>query len=110
MLRSLRSSAAIRSVFAARNAVHGRAMSVYARQVSDGGEVAVVVGRAVGNAVARNRAKRRLRAVIAGAAVPRALQLVVVARPAATTLPFPALVEEFARLVRRLVRRLEVAR
>jgi ribonuclease P protein component len=101
-LATLRSTAEIRRVFATRTVVHGQAMSVHARAVHcDAGGVAVVAGRRVGGAVARNRAKRRLRAVLREG-VPADLQLVVVAKPAALTTPFPVLLGEFTHLVSRV--------
>jgi ribonuclease P protein component len=69
--------------------------------------VAVVAGRRVGNAVERNRAKRRLRAVVRSEGVPAGLDLVLVAKAAAVRVPFPLLLQEYRRLQERLVRRTE---
>lgn len=66
--------------------------------------VAVVAGRAVGNAVRRNRAKRRLRAAARTARLP-AVDLVVDARAAATTADFSTLPEDLERLTARALRR-----
>lgn len=59
--------------------------------------VAIVAGKAVGNAVRRNRAKRRLRAAARQAQLP-AVDLVVDARRAAIDAPFDALPAELERL------------
>lgn len=54
--------------------------------------VAVVAGRAVGNAVRRNRAKRRLREALRHAPLREGREYVVVASASAVTAPFEALV------------------
>ncbi len=53
----------------------------------------LTVSRRVGNAVVRNRIKRRLREIFrrAGAALPPGIDLVAVARPPAASLDFAAL-------------------
>ncbi len=56
--------------------------------------LAFVAGRAVGNAVARNRAKRRLREAARLATVPDGWDLVISARAGAATEPFDALVRQ----------------
>jgi len=52
--------------------------------------VAFAIGRAAGNAVTRNRLRRRLRAILATAELPSGL-LLVGAGPAATELTFDTL-------------------
>ena len=59
--------------------------------------VAVVAGKAVGNAVRRNRAKRRLRAAARQARLP-AVDLVVDARRSAIDAPFDRLPRDLERL------------
>ena len=59
--------------------------------------VAVVAGRAVGNAVRRNRAKRRLRAAARQVSLPP-VDLVVDARPATADAPFERLPADLERL------------
>lgn len=66
--------------------------------------VAVVAGKAVGNAVQRNRAKRRLRAAARQARLP-ATDLVVDARRAAVDAPYDALPRDLERLTARARRR-----
>lgn len=85
-------------------------MSVHARLRDDGGpgRAAVVAGRRVGGAVQRNRAKRRLRAVLRAEGVPDGFDLVVVARSGAVIAPYPLLLREYARLRARAVERVGV--
>ncbi len=54
--------------------------------------VAFAIGRATGNAVTRNRLRRRLRAILADSDPPSVLLLIGV-RPAAVELTFPELAE-----------------
>ncbi len=54
--------------------------------------VGLVAGRRVGGAVARNRAKRRIRHALARAGVPSGIDLVVIARPEVLTMAFQKLV------------------
>lgn len=97
----------IRAVFAARAVAHGPAMAVHARRRADEGpaRATVVAGRKVGDAVRRNRAKRRLRAALHDAVAPRGLDVVVVGRSPALTADFLALVEEAERLLARASQR-----
>lgn len=53
--------------------------------------VGLVAGRRVGGAVARNRAKRRLRAVLDRTELPGSLDLVVIASPEVVDVPFGTL-------------------
>lgn len=83
-------------------------MLVHAHPCDDavpGTHLAVVAGRAVGTAVARNRAKRRLRAAAHQARLPDAVDLVVDARPAALDAPFTTLSRDLARLSARAAER-----
>ena len=68
---------------------------------SGDGELAVVASRAVGSAVARNRAKRRLRAAAQRARLPRAVDLVVDVRRPALDAPFTTLHRDLQRLSER---------
>ena len=75
-------------------------MVVHALDRDDGADharVAIVAGRVVGNAVRRNRAKRRLRAAAREARLP-ASDLVVDARRAAIDAPFETLPRDLERL------------
>ena len=72
--------------------------------------VGFTASRKVGNAVVRNRAKRRLRAV-AAAVLPRqgrpATDYVLVARAATAERPYQALVDDLQKALRRLDRSIE---
>lgn len=94
----------IRAVFAARTVAHGPAMVVHARRRADDGpsRATVVVGRKVGDAVRRNRAKRRLRAALHEISAPRGLDVVVVGRPPALSMDFTTLTGEVGRLLERV--------
>jgi ribonuclease P protein component len=63
--------------------------------------IAVVAGRRVGSAVARNRAKRRIREALRRAAVPDGRDYIVIASASVNEAPF----EEVAAWVRRAVER-----
>ncbi len=101
----------IRAVFAARHVAHGRALSVYARRRPDGdqGRAAVVAGKRVGGAVQRNRAKRRLRALLQADGPPSGIDLVLVAAAPAAVAPFPDLAAEYGRLRGRAIARAAAA-
>lgn len=106
MFATLRSTRDIRAVLAARRSAHGAALSVHARW-SDGPErAAVVAGRGVGGAVQRNRAKRRLRAVLTTAGLVEGAEIVVVAKAPAVSSPFAVLVEEYSSLRTQIRQRL----
>jgi len=72
--------------------------------IAEGGpglpEVGFVAGKRVGNAVARNRAKRRLREAAARSGLPRDTAWIVVALPGVNADPFDRLVGWFAEAVR----------
>jgi ribonuclease P protein component len=108
----LRRGADIRATLRNRAAAHGDTSVVHARMRGDGGagRVAVVAGRKVGNAVARNRAKRRLRAALVSMSVPRGVDVVVVARPGAVGWEFAGLRAELGHLTETAVERAEAAR
>lgn len=57
--------------------------------------------KAVGNAVVRNRVKRRLREIVRAAHVLPGYDVVVVARPAAAEVPFRGLRDDLLKLLRR---------
>ncbi|CAN5920096.1 hypothetical protein BH23ACT10_BH23ACT10_05110 [soil metagenome] len=69
------------------------------------GRVTIVASRAVGGAVVRNRAKRRLRAAARQARLPADVDLVVDARVATLGAPFTALHRDLERLSRRAAER-----
>jgi ribonuclease P protein component len=96
----LRLPSEIRAVFAARRHAQGHAVVVHAatRGDDDPARWTVVAGRKVGDAVRRNRAKRRIRAVLASTDLPAGTDLVIVARSTASTVPFPELQRELAAL------------
>ncbi len=74
--------------------------------------VGFVVSKAVGNAVVRNRTKRRLRAAVATqlAGIPAGVDVVVRAQPAAASLAFQELRDALIPLLHKAIGRLEVAR
>ena len=76
-------------------------MVVHARSRPDDGPArcAVIAGRKVGPAVARNRAKRRIRAGLQQSSLPHGMDLVVTARASAVTAPFTDLRAELDRLI-----------
>ncbi len=67
-------------------------------------QVAFAIGRPVGSAVARNRVRRRLRALLDDADLPAGLYLVG-ATPAVATLPFTALAQNVDELAQKVVNR-----
>lgn len=93
------SSPEIRAVYAGRRVAHGSILSLYVRPRADGAaRSAVVAGRRVGNAVTRNRAKRRLRALVRLEGLASGFDAVLVARTATAVAPYPELVREYRRL------------
>ena len=74
--------------------------------------VGFVVSKAVGNAVVRNRTKRRLRAAVASqlAGIPMGIDVVVRAQPAASNATFHELTAALVPLLQRAIGRLEVSR
>ncbi|NNC74147.1 MAG: ribonuclease P protein component [Acidimicrobiia bacterium] len=73
---------------------------------SDRPLVGLVAGRRVGNAVARNRAKRRLRSVLAGLSLQPGLGYVVIASPGVVTAAYDELVGWVTLAVRKTEERL----
>lgn len=73
--------------------------------------VGFVVSKAVGNAVVRNRTKRRLRAAIASelTGIPAGVDVVVRAQPAAASATFSELSEALKPLLHKVIRRIRVA-
>lgn len=105
MSHRLRLPADIRAVFDARSIAHGRAVVVHAAAREDSGPArwTVVAGRKVGDAVGRNRAKRRLREAARAQDLPAGVDLVIVARSAARTVPYADLAGELSVLVDKAV-------
>ena len=83
----LHTSSSVRAVFATRCASGSSLAVVHARLRGDQGvaRATVIAGKAVGNAVARNRVKRRLRGALAAEGLPPGADYVVVGRTAALT-------------------------
>lgn len=97
----LRSARDIRAVLAARCAASSPVATVHARRRPDAGppRMTVAAGKAVGNAVQRNRVKRRLRGALRGAAWPAGGDFVVVGRAAALAAEAAALRAQVRRQV-----------
>ncbi len=100
-LRSPRDFAAVR---AHGRAVHSPALALGWRDTGTAQtQIGFVVGKRTGNAVTRNRIKRRLRAILQqrlGHLAP-GMAIVLTARPPAADLPFAALEHEVQTLLRR---------
>lgn len=105
----LSSTRDIRAVFARGAAAGGRMMTVHAcRRATEGpGRATVVVGRGVGGAVQRNRAKRRLRAALSRVDAPAGLDVVVVGRRPVLRADFVELEGELHDLLTRAGRKTE---
>ncbi len=86
----------IRAVFRGRRVVRGRYVDVHVRDVDTAGRprMTVVAGRKVGHAVARNRAKRRLRAAARETGLPPGRDAVLVAKPGASDIAYSHLIRE----------------
>ena len=89
--------------------VHGAGFVLQARDRGDGkpARVGFTVSKKVGNAVERNRVRRRLREVVRLAAddrIPAGRDYVLVGRRAALELPFERLTADFAGALRRINR------
>ena len=80
----------------ARRVVRGEHVDVYVRDAParSGPRLTVVAGKRVGNAVSRNRAKRRLRAAVRESGMPAGRDAVLVAKAGAQDAPFRRLVDE----------------
>jgi ribonuclease P protein component len=73
--------------------------------------VGFVVSKAVGNAVVRNRTKRRLRAAVAAelAGIPSGVDVVVRAQPAAAQATYAELESALKPLLHKVIRRCEAS-
>ncbi|WP_445680177.1 ribonuclease P protein component [Radicibacter daui] len=107
MLLRLRQRRQFLAVAATRVSCAASGLVLQVRRLSDPAETPAIgytASKKVGNAVARNRAKRRLRA-LAGEMMPTALRghhYVLIARTATVTRPFEALRRDLAYCLRRL--------
>ncbi len=72
----------------------------------------IITTKRIGNAVARNRARRRIRAVIqeSGEKIPPGTRIVTIARHRAATAPYAKLRSEWLWLTRKLLDSTESAR
>ena len=104
---TLRRPREVAAVFATRRTHGGRCCVVHVRVRGDAAPTrwTVAAGRRLGNAVQRNRVKRRLRAALAQTMTGQGLDIVVVARPSALSEQHDALTAEVASLVARAQRR-----
>lgn len=103
MSERLRHTQEVRTVLGEGFAVRGTHTVLRALVREDAGHArwTVSASRRVGSAVVRNRAKRRLRAVLRQTDLPEAMDLVLLARPGAGTCPFGELREEVETLIGR---------
>lgn len=101
MSERLRRTQDVRAVLSRGRAAHGQHAVVRALDRGDGKPCrwTVSASRRVGSAVQRNRAKRRLRAVVRTLEVGAGLDLVVIARASAADCEFPELVSDVEGLV-----------
>lgn len=96
MSERLRHTQDVRTVLAEGHAVRGTHAVLRSVRRGDQGlpRWTVSASRRVGSAVARNRAKRRLRAVVRQIDLPEGTDVVVLARAGAVSCPFEELVED----------------
>lgn len=92
MLRTIKSTREIDSLFAGGKRAAGRLVIILAGRTPEGrgpqGRVAFIAGRKLGNAVTRNRAKRVLRAAVARAGLQwPGWDVAIIARPGVTSAP-----------------------
>jgi ribonuclease P protein component len=92
----LTASAEFQTLFQRGKRIDRPALIVLYRDVPDTTRVGFAVSRKLGNAVQRNRARRRLREAyrIARVSAPLHAAIVVIGRPAVLTAPFPVLVDQ----------------
>lgn len=81
----------------------GQCVVVNVMRLPDGGpwRSGIITSRKVGNAVRRNRVRRRLREIVRAAALEDGLWIVTVTRPAAVSAAFEDLRQDWLRTVRR---------
>ena len=85
--------------------VHGLVLQALARGDQEPARVGFTVTRKVGNAVVRNRTRRRLKEaarLLLGAHSVTGVDLVVIGRDATRTRPFPALIDDLRRALAKL--------
>lgn len=101
MAEPLRRTRDVRAALSRGWAVHGAHAVLRARARNDehGARWTVSASRRVGSAVRRNRAKRRLRAVMRETALPEGVDLVVIARASAVTCRYRELAADVEELV-----------
>lgn len=92
----LTASAEFQALFQQGKRVDRPALIVLYRDVPDTTRVGFAVSRKLGNAVQRNRARRRLREAyrVARPSAPLHAAIVIIGRPAVLTAPFPVLVDQ----------------
>lgn len=105
-LRRIRRRPEFQAVYESGERVRARLMTVIARN-NDGpaSRLGIAATRKLGNAVARNRAKRLVREAFRRADVPAGLDIVVIPRLDILDAEFRTLEAEFRYAVRRLARR-----
>jgi ribonuclease P protein component len=81
-------------------------LQTHPRQDAGPARFGFTVAKKVGNAVERNRVRRRLREMVRAVAARRGHDYVVIGRRAALALPFPQLLAEFERALRHVHERI----
>ncbi len=90
--RSLKTSRQFTEVFRRGRRARSGGVTVVARRRRSGcSRVGLAVGRRVGGAAVRNRAKRRIRAAVRQTSLPTPFDFVIVAEPAVVQAPFTEL-------------------
>ena len=98
----LRSSKEIREVISRGNRVSNSVATLHYRTASSN-RFAIVVSKAIGNAVQRNLVKRRVRAILSGHLVTKPkIEGVVRMRPGTASIEFDALRSELGRLLEKI--------
>jgi ribonuclease P protein component len=74
---------------------------LFTTEARDGSRIGITVSKAVGNAVVRNRLRRRVKAILDRSAFgsPPFRDMILIARPGAGELAFDAIAGELARLL-----------